>query len=228
MGYAGKLKEKKTAIKLRKKGFSYNQIKNRLRVSKSTLSIWCRDIILTPKQMENLIKRKLRGSEKGRIIGAKKQQQKRVKKTKKLLRLGMKEVGKLSKRDEFIAGIGLYLGDGFKIDKSVGFSNSNPKIISFMMRWFRNFCDVLEKDFRGRIWIHDSSDEKKAKKYWSKTTMIPIDQFHRSYIVKNKQNSNKIRKKLHSYGVFTVIIMRVQIQRKILGYMSGILRGELI
>lgn len=228
MGYAGKLEEKSLALKLRRKGLSYNEIRKAVPVSKSTLSLWCRDIILTPNQMEKLQKRRLSGTERGRIIGAKKQQQERIKKTKKLLNQGKNEVDLLNKRDRFIAGIGLYLGDGYKGDKGVGFSNSNSRIIQFMMSWFREFCNIPEEKFRGQIWIHDNLNEPQAKIFWSKTTGIPTKQFTKSYIAKNKTNSRKIRKKLHEHGIFAIRIHKSNLQRKILGWMVGILGEPLI
>ncbi len=45
-----KLKEKKKARKLRKKGKSYSEILKKVKVSKSTLSVWLRDIKLTAEQ----------------------------------------------------------------------------------------------------------------------------------------------------------------------------------
>ncbi len=228
MGYAGKLEEKKLALKLRRQGLSYCEIQKKVSVSKGTLSLWCRDVILTPSQLGRLRKKRLRGAEKGRIIGAKKQQRDRIKRTKELMKNGQKEVGLLNKRDRFIAGIALYLGDGYKTDKSVGFSNSNPQIISFMMKWFREFCQIPEDKFRGQIWIHEDLDELRAREFWSEITKIPISQFRKSYIAKNKKESRKIRKKIHEHGIFAVRISSTEIQRKILGWMSGILGVSIV
>ncbi|HUS60281.1 MAG TPA: hypothetical protein VMX76_02785 [Nevskiaceae bacterium] len=228
VGYAGKLKEKKLALKLRQKGLSYSEIQKKVFVSKDTLSRWCRDVVLTLEQLENLRKKKLKGAERGRIIGAKKQQRDRTRRIKKLLEQGEKEVGLLNKRDRFISGIALYLGDGLKGDKGVGFSNSNPKIISFMMKWLREFCKVPEKKFRGQIWIHDNLDELKAKKFWSKVAGISVSQFTKSYIAKNKINSKKIRKQLHQYGVFAIRVHDAEMQRRVLGWMAGVLGDKLL
>lgn len=228
MGYAGKLEEKKLALKLRRQGLSYSEIQKRVPVSKDTLSRWCRDVILASSQLGRLQRKRLKGAEKGRIIGAKRQQRDRVRRTKKLLERGKKEVGLMDKRDRFIAGVSLYLGDGVKGDREVGFSNSNPQIISFMMNWFREFCQVPEGKFRGQIWIHENLNELKARKYWSGLTGIPLNQFQKSYVAENRIRSRKIRKKLHEHGVFAIRVSNAQIQRKILGWIAGILGKELI
>lgn len=222
MGYFGKLKEKKLAIELRKKGFSYSEIKKEVSVSKDTLSRWCRNIILSPTQLERLLQKKLLGSEKGRIKGAKIQQQRRIQEIKNLEISGDKEIGKLSKRDRFLVGTALYVAEGYKTDKCIGFSNSDPKLIIFMIDWFKEFLNIKPKKFRGAIWIHDNLDHKLAEKYWSIVTHIPLKQFNKTYISKNKPNSKKIRKNIHNYGVFSIRISDAKSQRRILGWIHGI------
>jgi len=151
-------------------------------------------------------------------MGANRQKEARIKNTRELLNKGMKRIGFLSKRDFFIAGAALYLGDGSKGDSEVGFSNANPEIIRFMMSW--------QTRIRGQIWIHDNLDESKAKKFWSKVTGIPQSQFRKSYIAKNIEKSKKIRKNIHSYGVFSIRISSSSTQqREIKGLMKGILKS---
>ena len=91
-------------------------------------------------------------------------------------------------------GLGLYIGDGYKNDKNVGFANTNPNVILFMMDWLRVFTDVDEDDFRGQIWIHEGLGELRARKYWSRITKIPITQFRKSYMARNKFNTKKLEK----------------------------------
>jgi hypothetical protein len=226
MGYAGKIEEKAEAIRLRKKGFSYNEIRKKIPVSKSSLSLWCRDVAITKNQALRLLKKQSRGADKGRMISAKKQQRVRIEKINELRDLGKKEVGGLTKRERFIAGISLYAGDGLKGDKNVGFSNSNSVIIKFMNRWFREFCKTDK--LRGSIWIHEGLDKDKAKKYWSRITGIPIEQFTKTYVVKNKKDSKKIRKNVNENGVLAIRIFNADLQRKIKGWMSGVLGDDIV
>ena len=223
MGYFGNLEKKLQAQKLRREGFSYSEIQRIVKVPKSTLSGWCRDVAITEEQALRLFKNKLKGAAKGRIIGAKRQQAKRLKQIREMLVEGRTEVGKLSARDRFIAGISLYSAEGTKKDKACNFSNSDPLLIKFMSAWFREFCHVPESKLRGGLWIHDNLSVKTAIKHWSDLTKIPISQFHKTYVAKNKFGSLKIRKNLHNYGVFSIRFSDARIHRKIMGWISGML-----
>lgn len=223
MGYYGKLEEKKIVQKLRLKGLSYSEIQKKVKVSKDTISRWCRDIILSSEQLNRLLQNKLNGATKGRMIGSKKQQAERIKRSQMLFDIGISKVGKLNKRDRLLAGIGLYIGDGGKSDNRFAFSNSDPKTIKFMSKWLTEFFDVLPDKMAGQIWIHDNLNEKEARKYWSELTKIPDSRIYKSYIAKNKKNSRKVRKQLHNHGVFTLLYLSSSIQREILGLMAGML-----
>ena len=223
MGYVGKLKLRLKAREFRKKGFSIKEIQKRLGVSKSSVSLWVRDIKLTKKQLEKLYLNKRTGALKGSVIAAMNKVKKREELTQRILKEGMKEVGKLSKRDKFVIGIAMYFAEGDKTDKHVGFSNSDPQSVKFMMDWLREFCKVPEVKFRGSLYLHDNLDEKKAKRFWSKLTKIPLSQFTRTYIVKN--NPHRLRKTKHPSGVFRIRVSDVNLHRKIMGWISGIFRN---
>lgn len=222
MGYFGYLEKKLQAQRLRKKGLSYSEIQKIVTIPKSTLSGWCRDIALTEEQALRLFKNKLKGSARGRIIGAKRVQAKRLKQIADMLVEGKNEVGELSRRDRFLAGVAFYAAEGGKT-RSVQFANSDPLMIEFMMRWYREFCRVPESKFRGAIWIHENLDPDKAKTYWSRLTKIPEKQFHKTYIATDKVNSRKIRKNKHEFGVFSIRFSNTKIHRKIMGWISGVL-----
>jgi len=224
MGFAGKWEEKLKAQELRRKGYSYNEILKDVPVSKSTISNWCKDIVLTPRQIKKLYQSQMSGQHRGSVTAARNKQERRFKEREKLRQQGIEDIGELNERERFLLGVALYAGDGGKYDdRNIGFSNSNPRLIEFMMRWLRKSCGVAEEKFRGAIWIHDNLDEGKAKRFWSDLTGIPIDQFHKSYIVKNKKNSKKIRKKKHENGVFSVRVSDTRLKRRLLGWLDGIL-----
>lgn len=228
MGYAGRIEDKLYAQSLRRQGFSYREILNVIPASKDTISRWCRDIKLSDEQLQKLYAKKRAGGLRGCIIGAKKQQEIKLKKIDALLTTGLSEVGTLSKRDRFIIGIAFYLAEGTKGDGKCAVTNTDPRLIKFMMNWFIEFCEIPLTKFRGAIWLHDNLDEIKAKEYWSNLTGIPVSQFHKTYIAKNKLQSKKIRKNIHNYGVFSLRFTDVNVHRKLMGWIAGLVGRSMV
>jgi len=224
MGYYGRLELKLKAQEMRRGGRSYNEIIVALELPKATVSDWCKDIRLTKSQLLKLYQSKKAGALKGSIIAANRKKANRIHETEVLYRQGIKEVGKLTKRNRFIAGIALYAAEGTKGGKSCAFANSDPSIIKFMVDWFKEFGNLEVKKFRAALWLHDNLDEGKAKLYWSRLTRIPAANFYKTYFVKNKNTSKKIRKNLHLYGVITIYVSNVLLIRKLMGWIGGILQ----
>ena len=227
MGYFGKIEEKQKAQQLRKEGYSYNEILSEINVSKDTISRWCRSIELTQKQKERLVNNKIYGQKKGSIIAASNKRRIRQEKIKIINYQAKKEINFIKSRDKFIAGISLYAGEGSKTDGQIGFSNSNPTLIKFMMDWFQTYCKIPENKFRGAIWIHEELNVKKAKEFWSNLTGIPKSQFYKTYITKIKSDSKKVRKNIHQYGVFAIRISNSQIHRKLIGWIYALFNDKI-
>jgi predicted transcriptional regulator len=224
MSYAGKLDLKLKAQKLRKRGLSVKEIEKRLKVSRSSVSLWVRDIKLTKKQLEKLYLNKKTGQLKGSIIAAMNKIKTREDITERLIKEGEKEVGKISQRDKFITGVALYFAEGEKSGEHVSFSNSDPRAVKFMVDWFRKFCKIPEEKFRCSLYIHNNLSESEAKEFWSKLTKISLSQFRKSYIVKN--NPNRLRKTKNPYGVLRIGTSDVNLHRRIMGWISGVFKNS--
>ncbi len=224
MGYYGRIEVKLKARKMRSKGKSYIEIMQRLHLPKATVSDWCKDVPLTKDQIRKLYESKKDGALKGSIIAARNKQRERLLVTEKLYKQGQSEIGKLSNRDQFMIGVALYAAEGTKVDKVCCFSNSDPLLVRFMVRWFCKFGKVPINKFHGALWLHEQRDELKSKQFWSRLTRIPLGNFYKSYIAENKKHSRKIRKKVHEYGVFSFYISDVTLLRKIMGWIGGIVQ----
>lgn len=220
MGYMGKIALQEKARDLRQRGFSIKEIEKRLGISRSSASIWTRDIVLTKKQIDKLYADKRTGALRGCAVAALKKKEKTRIAVSAAEYEGMHEIGALSKRDRCIAGIALYLGEGDKSGRNVAFCNADPKAISFIMRWFREVCGVAESRFRLALHLHDNLSEDDAKKYWSRVTGLPISSFRKSYIVKN--NPSRLRKTKHMHGIIRITISDAALYRKIMGLISAV------
>lgn len=228
MGYYGRLSLKLSAQNLRREGKSYNEIVRQLKLPKSTVSGWCKDIPLTRKQRLVLYANKTTGALKGSAVAAQKKIATRIKITQCLFDQGMKEVGTLTKRERFIAGIAYYSAEGTKTDQGCVFSNADPAIITFMVNWFKEFSTLPITKFHGAVWIHDNQSVSLALTYWSRLTGIPKSRFYKTYVVKAKDKSKKIRKQVHKHGIFALYVSNTELQRKIMGWIGGILQKPML
>lgn len=176
-----KLKEKIEAINLRKLGKSYGEIRAKLGVSKSTLSLWLKDIKLTQEQ-EKWLYVTLRQKHARQLAKIKKE--KRIKKTENIVAEAKNEFTALVQDPLFLAGLMLYWAEGDKSDlrEDVKISNSDPAMIRFMMRWFRGICKVPEEKFRIALHIHALHCRQDIEDCWSRLTGIPGNQFHKTQI----------------------------------------------
>jgi transcriptional regulator with XRE-family HTH domain len=169
-----KLKQK--ARHLRKTGKSYREIIHKLKLSKSTVSRWCRDIKLNPPQIEILAKRY-----DAQLRGAKANQIKRQKEIEIIQKTARKEIEKPNREMFKIAGTMLYWAEGNKTNH-LGLTNSDPVMIIFMVNWFEEFLNIKPNQLKVHLQLHGGQDEKKIKYYWSKLTGVPEHRFGKTYI----------------------------------------------
>lgn len=162
---------------LRKKGRSYNDIQRELGTSKSNISLWCRDIELTSRQRDQLGKKYLTAPRLGGLANHKK----REKEICEVRKNAIKEIILLDFEAFRIAGIMLYWAEGAKTN-SVSISNSDPKMIKFMMRWFEKVFNLQPEQLKASLHIHYGNDELRIKKYWSSLTGIPLKNFGKCFI----------------------------------------------
>src|SRR3989344_8797827 len=96
-----KLQLRQEAQVLRKRGYSYTEIADKLGVSKSSISAWCRDILVPVRFQKRLGRMVLEGRARGRKKWA---DMRRAQKKEFLEGIAIetkKDIGLLSKRDRF-------------------------------------------------------------------------------------------------------------------------------
>ncbi len=211
-----KLKEKRIAHRLRKQGLSYNEILQKIPVAKSSVSLWCQDIELTPEQKDRLIKKKRENLQRLSKLGPLRalKRQKEIRKIKKVAR---KEIRSLTPDELKVAGAALYWGEGNK--KSLAISNSDPNLINFIMRWFREICQVPNKKIRACLYLHTGQNEEKMKKYWSRITNIPLIQFNKTIFKQEGSASRKYSQSQYK-GTIKIQVFDEDLKHRILAWIE--------
>ena len=216
-----KLSLKEKAIHYREKGYSYNMICEKLNLGKSTVANWTSGISYIPNK--EVIKRVGLAKLKSSLF----KQNQKMAEVIEMKNLAAKELGKFTKRDLWLLGIGLYLGEGTKSFEFVRIVNSNPQIIKIAMKWFRRVCRLEDENFNPTIHTYPDNNIKKTMNYWSKVTGINKKQFGKTQIDR-RINKVTVKKKSLPYGTLHLHIKSCgkkelgrRLHRRIMGWIDS-------
>jgi hypothetical protein len=170
VGYGGKVREQQRARELRAEAWTLQDIATELGVSKSSVSLWVRDVEFTPNPR--------RGTRAPRPSSL---HMRKLAEIDHMDREGIALVGRLSEREFLLYGTALYLGEGFKRDGLVGMANTDHEVLRAFVTWLRRYFAVEEERLRVRLYLHEGLDLEAAECFWSDTLQIPRTQFRQPY-----------------------------------------------
>jgi hypothetical protein len=197
MAYPINIKNK--AINLRKQGLSIENIAKTLNIAKSTASVWLSKIPLDKTALKRLSDNQIVGQYKTAQI--RKEKTKKQTKEDEVFAKGILKSIRFNSNIDLLCCALLYWAEGSKTSSSIGFTNSDPKMISTFIELFRkSFSGLDESKFRCLVHIHEYHDDQKIKQFWSAITDIPVSQFQNSYL---KPHSGK-RKKAGYHGTLSL------------------------
>lgn len=216
-----KAQERERARALRRQGWSVRSIAKEISCSKSSISVWVRDIPLTKEQINNLKS----SQDRARAKAADHPNSSRNK-----WQQFRQEIISKSKKDipnncslEMLRHVGaaLYWAEGYTASRaSFVFANVDPAMIKLMLRFLKEACGVKKNKLRGRVNIHPHLNIKAAEIYWSKQSGIPLKQFHKPLLAVSRASKHK--RKTLPYGTFRVVISDVVLCSKIKGWIEGL------
>ena len=175
-------------VKERKLGVSLGDLSKKYNLSKSTVSLWCRNIRLSNRSKLLISENWFRKTTLAREKGSRTIRQKRLDNIQKEYSEARKMVGELSKRDLFILGSSLYWAEGSKKETGSGFSfiNSDPLMIKMMIFWLTNIMNISKDELIINLSINIAHKDREDKilKFWSNLLDFPVEDFNNSIFIK--------------------------------------------
>jgi hypothetical protein len=216
---------KEKAQKLRKDGESIRTIASLVDASKSSVSYWCRDIVLSKKQIEFLqAKSKHSGRAQCIALGEEKRKR-RIETVKSEKRMGAESVKKLSTREHYLLGLGLYWGEGYKTSNDeFGFTNSDPHMIVIYINWLVKHFSIKPLDLILRVGINTThkNREEEIISYWSKLTGVSSSQFTKTSFLKSESKKEYTNHSEH-YGTLRIKVRRgMKLKYRVLGALEAL------
>jgi hypothetical protein len=212
MGYRGKVAEQEKARLLRAQSRTLADIAEILDVSKSSVSVWVRDVPFTPSKRRY-----------GPHARYHPWQTRKLRQIKQMNEWGSDQIGRLSEKAFLAAGAALYAGEGSKTGHSVRFANTDPTMVRFFCAWLRRFFDIDESRLRVRVYLHEGLDLDAAERFWAEATRVPRTQFGKPY---RAVADSSIRKTKHEYGCVYVGYSCARTLRAIMGLVRALLSSE--
>ncbi|WP_406401780.1 hypothetical protein OH805_21925 [Streptomyces sp. NBC_00879] len=216
------LREK--ARELRLQGMTYDQIQAELGCSKSSISLWVRDLPkpeprYTPEEHRALMNAGLK-----KLRDAQDEERKAAKLA------AHQEIGNLSDRELFLIGVGLYWAEGAK-DKPyrrcevLQFINSDPNVIKLFLRWLE-LLGVTRERMRFRVSIHDSADVPEAERFWANLAGVDTSAFQRATLKKHNPRTTRKNTTDAYRGCLVIYVTKsADLYRRMEGAWYGIVLG---
>ncbi|MFG2830967.1 hypothetical protein ACGFWI_26420 [Streptomyces sp. NPDC048434] len=208
---------------LRKEGRTYDEIQVELGCSKSSISLWVRDLPKpaprTPEEASAIARRGWEATLKRRDEERRQTKQHAT-----------SEIGELTDRELFLIGVGLYWSEGskskpYRLSERATFINSDPDMIRVYLAWLR-LLGVSSERLRFHVHIHESADIGAAERFWADLTGADPSAFGKTTL--KKHNPKTVRKNVEEdyHGCLMIRVSQsAELYRRIEGWWYGIVLG---
>ena len=214
---------------LRTQGLAYNEIAARLGVSKSSVSLWVRDLPHPPRL--SYTENRRRSAEGVRRYWAKERE------VRGALRAGevaaaAAEIGNLTDREVLIAGAIAYWCEGSKRKlphnfERVVFVNSDPRLILLFLRFLAT-VGIKRTELAFSVQIHETADVDAAQQFWQEVTGAPPRQFTKPTLKRHNPKTNRKNVDNDYHGCLRIGVYRSSgLYRKIEGWASAAMASRL-
>ncbi|KMS88516.1 hypothetical protein ACZ91_25605 [Streptomyces regensis] len=209
------------ARELRLQGWTYDQIEAELGCSRSSVSLWVRDL---PKPAPRYTPEEQRALMQEGLAKRRAADREKLERTKAA---ALDDVGELTDRELFMAGIALYWAEGAKSkpydrrERAI-FVNSDPGVIRTYLAWL-DLLGVDRERLTFRVLIHESADVAAAHRHWADIADVDPGVFAKPTL--KRHNPKTVRKNIGDdyHGCLVVGVARsAHLYNRIEGWWNGI------
>jgi transcriptional regulator with XRE-family HTH domain len=204
------------ARKLRSdEGLAITEIARRLHVSKSSVSLWVRDIVLSPEQHEAL-----HGA--NALYFRQAFAHFRRSATFRQQRIRWQVEGRVAAvrgDPRHAAGCMLFWAEGSKSRNAVQLANADPEVIRLFVSFLRGFFDVPDKKFRVacNLFADHLDKQREIEDFWLDIVGVPRACLTKTMVNRYSRYSQKKRRNKLPYGTCRVTVASTQIAQHLYG-----------
>ncbi|MFD4632047.1 hypothetical protein ACFVYR_26695 [Streptomyces sp. NPDC058284] len=209
---------------LRRQGRTYNEIQAELGCSKSSVSLWVRDLPSPAPRCTPEEQRARMNAGLARLRATQDAERQTVK------RSAAAAVGKLSDRELFLVGVGLYWSEGtkdkpYRRTEMLQFINSDPTMIRVYLRWLA-LLGVGADRLTFRVSIHESADVQAAERHWAEVAGVDVSAFNKPTLKRHNPRTTRKNTADAYHGCLVIYVKQsADLYRRVEGAWYGIVLG---
>ena len=205
--------ERERARELRALGWSIKEIEHQLGVSRSSVSVWVRDVVLGPAERQALLEK----TKLGPIVAA----ARKCAVARERRRAFQLEGRRLAReRDStYASGCMLYWAEGAKERNSVRIVNSDCELLVAFANFLRTHFDVDDSAMRVRcnLYADNAVEQQAIERYWLDSLGLSPSSLRKSSVNVHSKYSRKKRANKLPYGTCELTVDSTRIVQTIYG-----------
>lgn len=199
----------------RERGFTIDEIAERLAVSRTTVFYWVGDM---PRPQRCLDR-----PGPAHRLGSRAMQAKYRALREEAYADGLARFEDLAPRGGFLEFVTLFIAEGYKRNRNVvAVGNSDPAVIAFVDRWIR---ELTIKRITYYVQYHADQDLGELRRFWAELLAVDTTQIK----LQRKSNSNQLAKRTwrSEHGVLTVRVNDTYLRARLQAWMDQVRKGWL-
>lgn len=208
-------------IQKRRRGFSIGDISKTMRLSKSTVSIWCKNVVMNTSARKNIHDNWIIRTKNGRVKGTESNKQKKLLRIQNEYSVAKDMIGTISHRDVLMVCMALYWAEGSKKETGTGFNfiNSDQHMIFLIYRWLTRTMNISKEVIRLNLAINQQHRNRETEilKFWSNLLDFPLDNFTKTTFIKTPYRRTYTNHSSY-FGMIRIRVLKsAWLRRRILG-----------
>jgi hypothetical protein len=194
-------------------GWSIGEIENELHVSRSSVSLWVRDVELTPAAHSRLLTRVGRGPARSAELSASRARERR-----RAFQAAGRQL--VYERDaDYIAGCMLYWAEGAKARNTAKVINADPEVLVFFAGFLRRHFDVPDEKMAVycNLFADHLDRQCEIEDFWLDRLRLPRSSLRKTVVNSYSKYSQKKRQNKLAYGTTALVVNSTQIVQTIYG-----------
>lgn len=195
---------------------SYGEIQKRLKVSKSTLSYWLRDLPLSKGKILELRRSGWNKGEASREIFRATMREKQLCREDATYQRYLEKFSNPSESIDFVAGLMLYASEGNKKDRyRIALANTDLSIIKFFVGWLHKYLYVEKSEMKIELHLYGNMDILSEEQYWYQSLCFERSQLYKTQIKELKKSSFSYKDSLR-HGTCSIMVSGAERKREIM------------